>query len=157
MPGRRKTLIALLVISLIAAAVAIDLYEGQQSPGEGQVTILDEDGTIVASVQVQVADSVRERYTGLSNTDELDENEGMLFVHSNEGDYAYVMRDMAFPIDIIFIDATQHITTIYHAQVEEPPLTRYEGRGKWVLEVPYGWTQTHNVTPGMAVEINLAS
>ena len=72
----------------------------------------------------------------------------MLFVHGDAGNYAYVMRDMAFPIDIVFIGPDRHITTIHHAEVEEPPLTRYRGYARWVLEVPYRWTDRHGVAVG---------
>lgn len=156
-PQRRGIIVFLLIISLIVAGIAIDRYQGGSPSTESQVVIRGDDGAVVAEVNVRVADSAHERYVGLSNTEELGPNEGMLFVHETEGEYAYVMRDMDFPIDIVFIGADQRITAIYHAAVEEPPLTRYNGRGKWVLEVSYHWTRENNVTVGMEADIQLAS
>lgn len=156
-PRRRGIIVFLLIISLIVAAIAIDLYQGQSAPTEGQVSIRADDGEVVGVVNVRVADSAHERYVGLSNTEELGRNEGMLFVHETEGEYAYVMREMDFPIDMVFIDADHRITVIYHAEVEDPPLTQYKGRGKWILEVPYYWTRENNVTVGMEADIQLAS
>jgi uncharacterized membrane protein (UPF0127 family) len=112
------------------------------------VSVLAGNGTVLGSVEVRVADDYFERYTGLSDTASLGPNEGMLFVHDREAEHAYVMRDMAFPIDIVFVDADRRITAIHHAEVEERPLTKYSGRAKWVVEVPYEWTVDHGVRGG---------
>ena len=120
------------------------------------VAVVDENGTTLGVVSVRVADSITERYTGLSNTESLGPNEGMFFVHDDEDEYAYVMRDMAFPIDIVFVDANGTITAIHHAETESRPYTRYEGRGRYVLEVPYEWTTRHGVEVGDRIEVEYA-
>jgi uncharacterized membrane protein (UPF0127 family) len=58
------------------------------------------------------------------------------------------MHDMAFPVDIIFAGANGTVTTVHEAAPESPPLTRYEGTGTYVLEVPRGWSDRHGVDPG---------
>ena len=72
----------------------------------------------------------------------------MLFVHGDAAERAYVMRGMAFPIDIVFVDADGTVTTVHEAAPESRPLTRYEGTGRYVLEVPRGWSERHGVDPG---------
>lgn len=142
---------------ILAVAVGIGFYVGVFGSGAqdgATVTIVGENGTELGTVSAQVADTTQERYTGLSNTDSLGPDEGMLFVHDREGEKAYVMRDMAFPIDMVFIGADRRITTIHHAPVEERPLTRYRGRAKWVLEVPFNWTIDHGVAVGDRVRID---
>jgi uncharacterized membrane protein (UPF0127 family) len=135
---------------------------GQSTPTGGDanqstVTIRDDDAEL-ATVRVRVADSAIERYQGLSGTDPLDDGEGMLFVHGSEDSYSYVMRDMNYPLDIVFVSAEGEITTIHHAEL--PPegtpnrnLTRYAGRGKYVLEVPYGYTDRVGVEVGDRVVV----
>ena len=150
----RVPAVALLVVLVVAAgAVAYDEVRTAGDPDRTTVVVLDEDGTRLGAVEVRVADTFRERYRGLSGTASLGPDEGMLFVHDEVGDYSYVMRDMAFPIDIVFVDADGTITAIHHAEVEEPPLTPYRGRGRWVLEVPYHWTTDHGVTVGDRVRV----
>ena len=114
------------------------------------VVVADDGGRTLGNVSVRVADDPQERYTGLSETESLGPNEGMLFVYPQEGTHTYVMRSMSFPIDIVFVDANGTITAIHHAPVEEDNqnLTGYTGRGKWVLEVPYNWTVDHGVEVG---------
>ena len=115
----------------------------------------DADATL-GTVDVRIADTGTKRYVGLSETDELEPDEGMLFVHDEVGTYAYVMRNMSFPLDIIFVDADGTITTIHHASLPPPgdeTLRRYEGRGKYVLEVNRGWTNRTGVAVGDRVEL----
>lgn len=148
----RSTLatVALAVFVLVAAAGVVYAFNPAAFPtGDYErttVTALDEaDGETLATVDVRVADTHQKRYTGLSETESLGEDEGMLFVHEKEDEYAYVMRDMAFPIDIVFVDENGTVTEIHHAELpddgtSEGELTKYRGTGKYVLEVPYGYT-----------------
>ncbi|WP_123533879.1 DUF192 domain-containing protein [Halosimplex salinum] len=118
------------------------------------VTAYDDNGTELATVEVRVADTQPKRYLGLSNTSELSTGAGMLFVHESEGSHGYVMRDMAFPLDIVFVDADERITTIHHAGVPEGSYERtYRGRGKWVLEVPRGWANETGVEEGDRIAV----
>ncbi len=146
----------LLVLLLVAAGfLAYDEVRTLGAPEGATVTLVDESGDELGTVRVTVADTFQERYTGLSDTESLGPDEGMLFVHDGEAERTYVMRDMAFPIDIVFIGADRRVNAIHHAEVEEPPLTRYSGQAKWVLEVPYHWTTDHGVAVGDRVRIDL--
>ncbi|MFD1641072.1 DUF192 domain-containing protein [Halohasta litorea] len=116
------------------------------------VTAVDSDtNEELATVDVRIADNGSLRYTGLSNTTSLGENEGMLFIHNAESTKGYVMRNMAFPIDIVFITADGEITTIHHAQPEDDETFR--GTAKYVLEVPYEYTTDNGIEEGDRIEI----
>lgn len=120
------------------------------------VTLWTTNGTRLGAVDVRIADTDDKRYTGLSNTSSLASDEGMLFVHPSDRSYTYVMREMNFPIDIVFVDSDGEITTIHHASVpEEIPggNGRFPGEGKYVLEVDRGWTNESAVATGDCVAI----
>ncbi len=120
------------------------------------VTFTSPDGEGLGEVDAMVADSPAERYTGLSDTASLPEDGGMVFVYDAAGERTYVMRDMDFPLDIVFVDADGTITQIHHAPVEnDSDLTRYSGRAKWVVEVNRGWTTEHDVSVGDTVSVTL--
>lgn len=110
------------------------------------------DGDRLGSVTAAVADTPELRYTGLSDTESLPDDRGMLFVHESVGDRTYVMRRMAFGIDIVYADADRVITEIHHAPAPEPDedgsSQGYPGRGKYVLEVGYRWTAERGVSAG---------
>jgi uncharacterized membrane protein (UPF0127 family) len=120
------------------------------------VDLVDENGTRLATVDVWIADSWPKRYTGLSDTSALRDGQGMLFVHDSEGTHGYVMRDMDFPLDMVFVAADGTITTIHHAPLpagDGGGLRTYEGRAKYVLEVPMGYTNETGVEVGDRVVI----
>ncbi|WP_096394395.1 DUF192 domain-containing protein [Halorubrum trapanicum] len=138
-------LVGLLGVAVAAANPAL-LITGYDT---ATVEAVDgETGESLATVEARVADGFVKQYVGLSATDDLDAGEGMLFVHGDSAERAYVMRDMAFALDIVFADANGTVTTIHEAEPESRPLTRYEGTGRYVLEVPRGWSERHGVDPG---------
>ncbi|MFW6003223.1 MAG: DUF192 domain-containing protein [Halanaeroarchaeum sp.] len=160
MPSRQRILVAaLLALALLLAIPAAGPDPGTENTEATSVTVLDESGEPLGTVTVTVADTPDERYTGLSDTESLDPNEGMLFVFDSEAERAFVMRDMAFPLDIVFVDADRTITAIHHAPVEDDQsdLDRYTGTGKWVLEVPFNWTTEHDVAVGDQIRIDRAN
>jgi uncharacterized membrane protein (UPF0127 family) len=152
----RRVVVAVSILVVLAGVgyvVAGTFLTSASDYDRTTVTINDADGSELATVEVRVADTYRKRVTGLSNTASLDDGEGMLFVHDRAGVQAYVMRDMAFPIDILFVAPNGTITTIHHAELPPPDtpnseLTRYRGYGSYVLEVPYGFTNRTGVEVG---------
>jgi uncharacterized membrane protein (UPF0127 family) len=120
------------------------------------VTAVDRDGTALGTVGVRVRDDRSERYTGLSDTESLPWNEGMLFVYDEpRADLGYVMRRMSFPIDIVYVAANGTVVRIHHAST--PPESGYErvyeGRGQYVLEVNRGWTNATGLGAGDRLEL----
>lgn len=120
------------------------------------VTVSNADGMTLAVVEAEVASTVDEQYTGLSEHESLGEDAGMLFVYNEEETRTFVMREMEFPIDIIFIDAGRQITTIYEAATEDDQsaLTKYREQAQWVLEVPYEYATSNNINRGSHVKID---
>jgi len=147
--------IAILIIVFVpmVAFVGFTVHADLTSPDYGTAIISDENGNYLESVEGNVAATWRELYTGLSDTNSLEDGHGMIFIHDTERERAYVMRDMAFPIDIVFIDKEGRITAIHHAELEDSePLTEYRGWTKDVLEVPYHWTTENGIDVGDTVE-----
>lgn len=166
--------VALLLVAVLAGALDPVLTTGGFQPddewdpvGEATpddeypyttVTVLDgETNETLGSVRVAVAETYRQKYTGLSKTESLPEDAGMLFPYDSEGSHTYVMRGMEFGIDIVYVGANGTITEIHHAP--EPPAGedgesyRYPGTGQYVLEVNYEWTTRHDVSEGDRVRI----
>jgi len=162
----RHATTALFVVVLVAGGAlalgVVDLDEGPTADGgagertvepTATVTVRAPDGATRAAIRVAVADSRIERYEGLSNTAPLDDGEGMLFVHDEESSYAYVMREMNYPLDIVFVGANGTVTTVHHAELSPEgtgggDLERYRGRGKYVVELPYGYTNETGIAAG---------
>ena len=124
-----------------------------------EVEAVSEDGSDLGSVTAAVADTGELRYTGLSDTESLPEDRGMLFVYGSVADRTFVMRRMDFGIDIVYADSAGTITKIHHAPAPGPDEDgndqRYPGRGQYVLEVNYEWTTRHGVEAGDRLEFDL--
>ncbi|WP_225332906.1 DUF192 domain-containing protein [Halomicrobium urmianum] len=141
------------VIVVVALLLQTGLWISLLPIGEYEettVTVVDGDGEQLGSVEARVADSTPKRLVGLSRTDDLGPDEGMLFVHDEAERHAYVMREMAFPLDIVFVAANGTITEIHHAPVPSGggDLREYPGHGKYVLEVQRGWTNRTDTAVG---------
>lgn len=141
-----------------------DGYDPENTAGEGYehtaVTVVDgETGAELGTVEAAIADTFPKRYLGLSGTETLPEDRGMLFVHDGPGDRTYVMRDMSFGIDIVYIDADGTITTIHEAPEpdsgEDGNAQEYPGTGQYVLEVNEGWMTDRGVEVGDEVRFEL--
>ena len=96
-----------------------------------------------AMLLVEVAETPEEREAGLSNYESLAEGAGMLFVFDYEERHAFWMKDMNFPIDIVWINAdkevahiTEHLTPDTYPELFTPPTPV-----RYVLEVPAGYAR----------------
>lgn len=148
----------LLLILAVAGIVYLQAGPCFGDPGTYErttVTLEDANGSTLANVSVRIADTSTKRCVGLSDTKSLPDGEGMLFVHPKEGEHTYVMRDMAFPLDIVFAASNGTVTEIYHAPTEPGggDLTRYRGRGKFVLEVPRGYANETGLDVGDRIAV----
>ena len=63
-------------------------------------------------IQVEIADTPTKRELGLSGRALLNSNTGMLFIFENPGSYFFWMKDMRFPIDIVWINVDREVVGI---------------------------------------------
>lgn len=64
------------------------------------------------AIKAEVVESVQDIEKGLSNRAYLSKGQGMLFSFQNAGVHCFWMKDMHFPIDIIWLNTTKHIQHI---------------------------------------------
>lgn len=147
-----------LIIVVILFAGLISIYTGTPTDTDTNETV-----EIVQTGEqytVTVADNESEQYIGLSNHKNLEDKNGMLFVFNTEESRTFVMRDMDFGIDIIFINKECKITEIYNANKPADNESgtgekhQYVGEAMYVLEVPYNST---NASVGDKVSMSFCS
>ncbi|MEF8771804.1 DUF192 domain-containing protein [Halodesulfurarchaeum sp.] len=146
--------VLVLVFGLVVGGPLSDVSRygetGVNSTDSVTVTFVGSDGVELGQITGPIADTWTERRTGLSDTESLDPNEGMVFVYEDEGTRAFVMRNMSFPLDIIFVGEDGQITAIYHAAADAD--RHFSAQARWVIEVNQGYTDTHNVSVGDEVQ-----
>lgn len=108
-------------------------------------------------IKVDLALTPEMQSQGLSGRQDLPEGEGMLFVFQNAGIYPFWMKDMNFPIDIIWLAPSeggdgQDLKVIYIKKDAQP--SSYPDsfgpnqNAKYVLEVPSGFSDKNNLKVG---------
>ena len=101
-------------------------------------------------ISVDIADTPEKRTQGLSGRTVLGENEGMFFVFDAPGRFSFWMKDMNFPIDIIWIDDNFKIVDFTKNALPESFPTTFEPRtlALFVLETVAGWADKNGIKMG---------
>lgn len=104
---------------------------------------------------VTVADTENLREQGLSGKTSLLPEEGMLFVFQKLGTHSFWMKDMLFPIDIIWIDKNLKIVHMAHSLHPEtyPKIFFPPSDSLYVLEVSAGEAEKLSLDIGDRVKL----
>lgn len=111
-----------------------------------------------AMFQAEVAKTPDERYRGLSGKASLPRDRGMLFVFDNDERWAMVMRDMRFPIDMIWLNAQKKVVHVVRdAQPDAEPYDEHKPpvSARYMLEVPAGSAKEFGIKPGAVASFEL--
>ena len=102
------------------------------------------------NVQVDLALTAEEQRQGLSGRSGLDGDKGMLFVFDSPDKYFFWMKDMKFPIDMIWI--SEDFRVVYIKKDARPELfpENYgpKENAKYVLEVVSGFSDKNSLKIG---------
>ena len=113
-------------------------------------------------IKVELADTPKERSKGLSKRDKLPENQGMLFIYDTPGFYSFWMKQMQFPIDIIWIDENRQIIDISQnipIQTDDSELITYTSKqpAQYILEVNARFVEKNNIEIGDSVNVEYSA
>ncbi|MFB6181525.1 MAG: DUF192 domain-containing protein [Candidatus Magasanikbacteria bacterium] len=110
-------------------------------------------------LRVLVAETRYQKYKGLGGRRGLDEYDGMLFKYFPPRKVGIVMRDMKFPIDIVWLNDGKVVDIAPNVQPQpdttEEKLKVYRPRKKanLVVELPAGWSKKHSLEIGNKIKI----
>ena len=123
-----------------------------------QVRIGTDDFEILADMAV----TQEEKSRGLAVKNTLAEDEGMMFFFQNESKYGFWMKDMKFPIDILWLDSlgrVVHIESNLQPCVTEDdcPVYTSDENASYVLETVAGFAEKHGITVGTDLDFEIVS
>jgi uncharacterized membrane protein (UPF0127 family) len=97
------------------------------------------------------------RISGLSGMKALPDDEAMLFVFEEPGRYGIWMKDMNFPIDIIWLDSHKKIVSIQHDILPEtyPTVFKPDSESLYVLETNHGFAKENNFEVGKVLDFDV--
>ena len=144
---------AMSLAKYIAALTAISVPKGSDvASSTGPVVLIGEH-----VFHVDIADTLLLRSKGLSGRESLAEDTGMYFIFTVSMKYGFWMKDMKFPIDIIWISGDKVVSASENAAPEPTKtvftLTRYYSpvAVNRALEVPAGTVARYAIKAGDSV------
>jgi uncharacterized membrane protein (UPF0127 family) len=142
-----------------------ELIMGQATPTSSNCCYRQVNVTVNSiELVADVAASNEQRTKGLSIKDALAENEAMLFVFDSAGEHSFWMKNMKFPIDIIWLDSDKTVVHIEH-NLQPCSLNAFcptykpdnnnNNNSLYVLETVAGFAEKHDIVEGTIVEFQL--
>lgn len=139
---------------LILIILVVGCVQGQ---GSGQV-IKASVGN--AELYLEVAASPGDRAKGLMYRGSLGEKEGMLFVFEDKGYHAIWMKNVRFPIDILWLDDDMRVVYIFReappCRADPCPVYMPSSEARYVLELPANFTLKHGIGIGDKLDLETA-
>ena len=147
---RQFAIFSLMGILLAAAAFVFSvLPKSRERETNARITIGG------AEFAVEVANTAYARMQGLSGREALAAGHGMLFLFDPPERVSFWMKDMRFPIDIVWISGNQVVGVEASASPNDSPSrTVYypPSRVESVLEVPAGSAAQFGISAGSVVQ-----
>ncbi|SRR5581483_2072325 len=135
----------LVIFALFALLIGIFVYKGLVSP------TIKIDGHTFSLI---LAKDEKDKQIGLSKYSKIDQDKGMLFIFDKADFYPFWMKDMKFPIDIIFINGNKIVTIYAEVPTSNGNLILYTPTepADRVLEVKAQTSTKYNFKVGDSVE-----
>jgi hypothetical protein len=150
--SKRWPIIIFAIIFFVFVGLRVQQYF---FPRQATVTIGE------TTLQVLVANTDASRVKGLSDRKDFGNYGGMIFIFPQADYYTFVMRDMLFPLDIVWINGKTIVDIKERlppeAGREESELTRYSSvsTADKAIELPAGFVEQRGVKIGDIVQLSL--
>lgn len=139
------------VVFFLAILFLVIILSRDTSTTKTKVTINNK------TFNVFIAKSDIEKQVGLSSKNKISENQGMLFLFDKPAYYSFWMKEMKFPIDIIYIENNKVVTIISSVKPSSNStnLSIYTPKKKadMVLEINAGLSEKYNIHEGTTINI----
>jgi len=128
----------------------LPLFAAEPLPRKDIATVCIKD----TCIQAEVVSAFEEREKGLMFRESLAVDKGMFFIFEEEGLYSFWMKNMLFPLDIIWLGLNKKIVDI---KENVPPCSESceilnpGNKAKYVLEVNAGFTRRNKIKVGELV------
>jgi uncharacterized membrane protein (UPF0127 family) len=143
--------IILTVLVVLLGAWAYLSYMPSLVPTSPTTTLQIGSNTIVA----ELAATDAARIQGLSGRPALAQGHGMFFVFDKPSEWGIWMKDMQFPIDILWADENGMVVSIKEDVSPQtyPTIFTSTSPALYVLELPAGYVQAHAIAIGAQIVV----
>lgn len=139
------------LILLIAIPIVIFFFYKKNPPQFDSVNLKIKD----VDYKLEVAKSMSQKSTGLSNRTNLCSNCGMIFVFSQEGSLPFWMKDTLIPLDMIWINSKGEVVDIKNvSKTKSLDIIQNSAPAKFVIELNLNETQKINLKIGDTIDLS---
>lgn len=104
--------------------------------------------------QLEIVSTAESQQKGLSDRRNMAESRGMLFVFDPAETQCIWMKDMQFPLDIIWLDATKTVVKVAENVAPSTYPEKYcADSTKYVIELNAGEAKRADITPGAVLKL----
>lgn len=112
--------------------------------------------------KIETAKTPKELQDGLSGRESLPQDQGMLFIFEKSDYYNFWMKNMKFPLDIVFIKDDKIVSIVKNAtppksSSDNPEILKPDGVINRVLEINAGLSDKYKFEKGDKVEVKLSN
>lgn len=109
-------------------------------------------------ILIELADTREKRTRGLSGREVLAENEGILFIFPQPGNYIFWMKDMKFNLDFVFMKDRKVVEVVedvpFPKENQSPAVVNSKAQFDQVLEINAGLIKEYGIKIGAAINLN---
>ncbi|MFT5751495.1 MAG: uncharacterized membrane protein (UPF0127 family) [Flavobacteriales bacterium] len=120
---------------------------------EGTLSLIKDSGTLLKTIDIEIADDDYQRETGLMHRAALLDSQGMLFVFDEEDFRGFYMKNTLISLDIIYIDANGKMVS-FAEQTKPMDETTLPSQvpAMYVLEITGGLSEDWGLEAGDRIE-----
>lgn len=153
------------LIPVAAAAVIVGVAGMLSIPADTKMEFAEfPRGTIKVDdmlIEVQVADTQPRRVLGLMHQNQLPYDQGMIFIFEQTGQHSMWMRNVQFPLDMIWFDENGVAVHIEHdvstcltaVEAMACPSIAPDVQALYILEATAGFAKMHDIRIGSILEL----
>lgn len=126
-----------------------------QHVAQPKTTLFLGDGVFTAAL----AETPEARTQGLSGTSPLAADEAMLFAFPYDARWSIWMKDMNYPIDVVWLDADKQVVYIVENMAPDSYPTQYtpESTARYVVELPAGTVEAKAIGSNSVARFDIAA
>jgi uncharacterized membrane protein (UPF0127 family) len=142
---RRSALLIALASSLLLSACA-----------DGKLSIVSPDASKTVTVDIEVADSARERERGMMGRTSLEKGHGMFFAFKEPEMLKFWMKKTLIPLEILYFDADgRFVNALTMEPCKADPCPSYSSAAlaQYALEVNPGFRTENEIGVGWSLDL----
>ncbi|MCH8534545.1 MAG: DUF192 domain-containing protein [Flavobacteriaceae bacterium] len=122
---------------------------------EAELSLFDKEGEVIKTLDIEIAETAYEQETGLMYREEMENNQGMLFIYKDERPRpSFYMKNTKIALDLIYFDKDFKVVDFnLNALPMDESLLSSKVPSQYVLEVVAGFVEEFDIQLGTHAQL----